>query len=157
VSDPTVPGHKEPPTFQTPPLIFQLENDPSERFPLDPATDEYVQASATLTAAAAAHQAGLGPGKMAPSEMAKGLDPELRVCGCPNSQAKYPTLPNCTCNPENWDPALVACDPGVGGVEVGVGAMGLDGPSNGLGLAWALDPTDARTWPVQPSFVLQEQ
>jgi hypothetical protein len=80
---------------------------------------------------------------MSPNEMLKGVDPALMVCGCPDSKTKYPQYPNCTCNPENWNPALVACDPGTG-IAV-VGAKGLVGFVD-----------DHTTWPTQESIVFQE-
>ena len=79
-----------------------------------------------------------------------GLSPALKVCGCPNSQQQHPTLPNCTCNAENWDASLVACDPGSGvAVELGLDHTGAATARQ------PLDFADSRTWPVQQRFEVQ--
>jgi len=131
--------------FHDPPLIYHIEHDPSEKYPLDPKSQDYAGAHQDITAAVAVHNAGLVPGKMAPSEMLKGDDPSLKLC-CSNASstgvdgAKYP---NCTCNPENWDPSLVACDP-------------LGTPRRPFERAEHYDERDASTWPKQPSLRFQD-
>jgi len=86
--------------FHDPPLIYHIEHDPSENFPLDPSSQEYQQARAVIEAAVSVHQKEMKP---VPNQMAKGTDPNLRVCCNARSQMFYPLLPNCTCNPENYD------------------------------------------------------
>ncbi|EGD74433.1 hypothetical protein PTSG_05798 [Salpingoeca rosetta] len=86
-------------TFHDPPLMYQIENDPSENWPLDPASEEYKQQHKIITAAVDEHLRNLKP---VPNQMAKGLNKDLIICGCPNSQKQYPQYPNCTCNPENF-------------------------------------------------------
>ena len=44
-----------------PPLIYQVENDPGETFPLDPTSDEYVRARGTIEAAVVVHKATVKP------------------------------------------------------------------------------------------------
>ena len=77
-----------------------IENDPGEWFPLNPESAEYVQAMATIDAAVVEHKATVKP---VPNMMAMGLDPDSKVCCDPQSQLKHPNMPNCTCNPENFD------------------------------------------------------
>ena len=134
--------------FHEPPLIFQLENDPGESYPLDATSDEYKQANATLQAAAAAHRASIAP---VPNQMSLGLNASLSVCCDRDSKAKYPKLPACSCDVDNYQ--AFVCKP--------------VGPTHGLGAAVAVDaggearaafdPLDASTWPKrEPAPVFQE-
>lgn len=34
---------------------------------------------------------------------AMGTNTDFGICGCPQSQQKNPKLPNCTCDPDNFD------------------------------------------------------
>lgn len=92
--------------FHDPPLIYHLEHDPGENWPLDPSDPAYVQTRATVEAAVKTHQANL---KYVPPQMAKGSNADFAVCGDPNSKAKYPQYPNCTLTPSNWD--VFVCGP----------------------------------------------
>ena len=87
--------------LQQPPLLFQIEHDPAEAYAIDNTTTEYSQAVATISAATVEHQATLG---VVPNQYALGDDTALCPCGDPQSQAKYPDLPNCTLTPETWTP-----------------------------------------------------
>ena len=80
--------------------------------------------------------------------MALGLDPDLKICCDPHSQAKYPSLPNCTCDPANFD--AFVCPPVGPTLQAEVGAAG------GVVELEAPDPADAATWPEQPRFLLQD-
>jgi len=81
--------------FHNPPLLFNLDNDPSETYPLD--TNEYADVVAELIQAQKNHEKTVIP---VPTQ--KGSDPSLCLCCDPNSQIKYPEYPQCTCNPEYW-------------------------------------------------------
>ena len=137
-------------TMHDPPLVYDLEQDPGENYPLDTNSAEYAAARARVQAGVDAHHASMTP---VPNQMGMGLDPDRKVCGCPTSQVTHPTLPNCTCNPENWDAALVACNPGSGIWRSGIG---VDGSSGGFIATPNIDPVDAATWPTQPRIMFQE-
>ena len=130
-------------TFHDPPLGFHLGHDPGESFPLSSDDPIYAAALPIITAAKAQHLQTL---RYVPNQMAKGVDPGLKVCCDPQSQKKHPTFPNCTCNPENFSPNFVCTSIGI---EVDVGA---DGMSKGRGI----DTRDSSTWPRQASLPFQE-
>jgi len=94
--------------FHTPPLIFNIEEDPSERYPLDSRTTEWKNANATFTKAKRDHEATVTP---VPNQIAKGKSHDVGICCDPESQKKYPQYPNCTCNPENMPPNVFVCSP----------------------------------------------
>ena len=81
---------------QTDPLVFQIEVDPGELYPLDKKRDEYKQAVAAAAQAVKEHQDALGT----PPQGVLGFnDPATRLCCNPH------TTPPCTCTP---GPALVS-------------------------------------------------
>ena len=133
--------------FHDPPLMYDVETDPSEAYPLDHNGSEYQTALAEILAAQAAHEATLRPQT---NEMAKGVDPALKVCGCPNSQQQHPNLPNCTCNPENFE--VFVCGPVFESV---CRANARDSSDTIQQQCGPFKANDARTWPIQPSFTLQ--
>jgi arylsulfatase A len=90
---------KTTPIVHDPPLLYQLEYDPSEDYPIDSKSSEYQDAMEIIQAAKAKHEATLTP---VPNQMAMGGNDEYKLCCDPNSQAKYPEYPPCTCNPENF-------------------------------------------------------
>ncbi len=118
--------------FHDPPLIFQVENDPSEAKPLKSKSEEYKTQRQLIEAAVAEHRANM---KYVPNMMALGVNPDLAICCDPNSQSKYPKLPNCTCNPENFDGVFV-CSP--------------------VKFEDAFESRDSETWPMQERYELQE-
>ncbi|KAJ8603804.1 hypothetical protein CTAYLR_000219 [Chrysophaeum taylorii] len=89
------------------PLLFNVEVDPSEKWPIDATSDEYQTALATILAAKTAHETELGEPPR--DQILLGSNIDYAVCGCPESQASLPQWPNCTCNPENW--LLAVCAP----------------------------------------------
>jgi arylsulfatase A len=88
------------PLPHNPPLLFQIEWDPSERFQLDVTVPRYAAALAQIQAAAAAHRATV---PLMYSQCSVN-DPSYALCGDPASKAKYPQYPNCTLSPQNWAP-----------------------------------------------------
>jgi hypothetical protein len=160
------------PVFQHPPLIYQVENDPGETFPLDPNSAEYLGARETIEAAVAKHKPTVTP---VPNMMALGLDPDSKICCDPHSTLKHPNMPNCTCNPENFD--VFVC---VGVWPNGCNAHGATPYVPGTQWPWPLNPSnatssdshcaafpspphgsikkdDAATWPEQGRFIHQAQ
>ena len=98
--------------FHNPPLIYQIEYDPGENYPLDVTTTEYKQAKMLIENEVAMHRKNL---KIVPNQMALGKDPALRIC-CSRMNGtvgKKATSVNgrqemgdqenaCNCNPENF-------------------------------------------------------
>jgi len=127
------------PQFHSPPLLFQLEQDPSEAHPIDPAAAEYAAARATIEAAAKAHRESVTP---VPNQIGRGEDGKLKLCCDWASKEKHPDLPQCTCNPEAY--RAFVCAP-VGPAGGALAAVSADGAVVRIGL---LDPRDAATWPA---------
>lgn len=91
--------------LHNPPMLFDLEADPSEKWPLDPVS--YADKLNAIAAAKQAHEEELGTPP--PDQIMLGSDAKYAVCGCPNSTLAYPAYPNCTCSPANWDVSV--CSP----------------------------------------------
>ena len=92
--------------LQDPPLLFNVNLDPSEKHPIWPNNDQYNDIIATLTDAKWKH---LDTIKQVPNQIEMGTSNDNWFCGDPNSQSKYPQYPNCTSNPENWN--AFVCNP----------------------------------------------
>lgn len=80
-----------------PPLLFDVEFDPSEKWPLN--ISNYKTEFDTISAAKKAHEEALD---MPEDQILLGSNDAFAVCGCPNSTLLYPEYPNCTCQVENW-------------------------------------------------------
>lgn len=87
---------------QDPPLLFDLESDPTESHPIHSESAEYIAARAVLEAARLEH---LGTIKPVPDQNARGSKTEYQLCSSPNSKGISPAWPNCTLTPQNWRPA----------------------------------------------------
>ena len=98
--------HSSQGTYHDPPLIYHIEHDPGENYPLNPDSAEYGQAFQTIDEKRKEHQKSV---KEVPNQMALGLNPKLKVCCDWDSQKKYPDYPVCTCNPENYH--VFVCSP----------------------------------------------
>ena len=141
--------HKFSPVFHNPPLIFQLEHDPSEAYPIAANSSEYVQARRMIEAAAATHKASVLP---VPNQAGLGMDSKLKVCCDPNSKSKYPLLPECTCDPDNWH--AFVCSP-VGPTTT------RDSMSGRVSVAHLhpgstdamFDPRNDSTWPMEEDAI----
>jgi len=152
--------------FHDPPLIFNIETDPSENYPLASYSAEYEAVRPGLEKAAASHAASILP---VPNQMAAGLDPSLRICCDAHSTRTRPSYPACTCNPENFE--AFVCGPvgpsssviveSRGGVLSAVDIAGDVGDVESVSMkprarAGAVDPRDSSTWPEQPRMLLQD-
>jgi len=86
--------------------LYDLSGDDHERTPvLANTTDHrYAAAYAVIEAAKEAHLSSL---VFVPNQNERGSDPALALCKDPNSQQRLPDFPNCTSNPENWQPAPI--------------------------------------------------
>eukprot|EP01064_Diplonema_japonicum_P006686 TRINITY_DN14529_c0_g1_i1.p1 TRINITY_DN14529_c0_g1~~TRINITY_DN14529_c0_g1_i1.p1 ORF type:complete len:560 (+),score=144.72 TRINITY_DN14529_c0_g1_i1:84-1682(+) len=87
------------PVVQNPPLLYNIEYDISETYPIDATSQEYQQVMAGINASRAAHIATITP---VPNQMARGTSSQYDLCSDPHSQQKYPTLSNCTITPSTW-------------------------------------------------------
>mmetsp|Transcript_105019 Transcript_105019/g.203382 ORF Transcript_105019/g.203382 Transcript_105019/m.203382 type:complete len:594 (-) Transcript_105019:78-1859(-) len=87
------------PVIHSKPLLFNVEHDPSEFYPLTPHSEEYKSALVAILKARKEHEATLVP---VPNQMALGSEFALRVC-C--------SKPFCKCNPENYHPTEGKCTP----------------------------------------------
>eukprot|EP00041_Stephanoeca_diplocostata_P031706 m.993232 g.993232 ORF g.993232 m.993232 type:complete len:693 (+) comp24011_c0_seq3:213-2291(+) len=87
---------------QEKPVLFNLVADPGENFPVPANSSEYTAAMAILSKARTSHLMTIQP---VPNQNGRGTDPAYAMCGAPDSTARFPHLPNCTMNPENWAPA----------------------------------------------------
>lgn len=80
--------------------LFDLIADPRESNALPVNSSKlYQEVAANITAARAALLATVVP---VVDQVNLGSDPSAAICADPHSQMKYPKLPNCTLNPENW-------------------------------------------------------
>lgn len=86
------------PVFHDPPLIYHIDNDPGENFPLSSTSAEYTSARSVIEAAIADHEARLKP---VPNQIAMGKNPDLEVC-CDRAK-------KCVCDPQNLD--VFVCGP----------------------------------------------
>ena len=90
-------------TFHDPPLIFHIDHDPGESFPLNPNDPVYKRARSIIDAKVQAHKKTM-PSSV-PNQIAKGANPDLQVC-CNGSKS----YDECNCNPENMK--VFVCDGG---------------------------------------------
>lgn len=86
------------------PSLFDVSGTDYESTPIAPSDPRYAGAMAAITAARTAHLSSL---TWVPSQNERGSDPALGFCLDPHSTTKYPKLPNCTSDPDNWFPAPV--------------------------------------------------
>ena len=93
-------------SVQDPPLLFNVNHDPSELHPIWPNNVQYDRIMDRLTAAKWAH---LDTIDSVPNQIERGTTSDNWFCGDPNSQQKHPQYPNCTMTPDNWN--AFVCDP----------------------------------------------
>eukprot|EP00043_Microstomoeca_roanoka_P015079 m.150305 g.150305 ORF g.150305 m.150305 type:complete len:678 (+) comp16171_c2_seq2:207-2240(+) len=91
---------------QDPPLLFNLEEDPSESKPIHSTTIEYKLARGDLELAKQKHLATIS---IVPDQMGRGSRNEYAICSAPNSKMTMPVWPNCTLTPQYWQPSDI-CD-----------------------------------------------
>lgn len=90
------------PILHNPPILYNVEHDPSELYQISPKSSEYQAAMETITQAKKEHEATLTP---VPNQIGMGMDNSRRVC------CDHNTKPACTCNPENYHPTDGVCGP----------------------------------------------
>ena len=93
------PGGSNNGTFHDPPLIYQIERDPGENYPLNPQLAEWQAANDTIEIAAEAHRQSI---KQVPNQMAFPPNPSYGVCGT--------GCKGCVCNASNFN-AFVCGNP----------------------------------------------
>jgi len=84
-----------------PARLYNLTADVGERAPVNAKSALYAAQVASIGAARAAFLATVVP---VADELAKGTDPDLALCGWPDSQTRFPDVPNCTSDPSLWFP-----------------------------------------------------
>merc|ERR1712110_443163 len=100
-------GIASAPIVHNPPLLYNVEHDLNEFYPIASSSDEYKAAMDIITKAKQEHEATLTP---VPNQVAKGGKMSFATCCNAKSQETLPDFPNCTCNPENFDDIFV-CKP----------------------------------------------
>jgi hypothetical protein len=98
------------------PVIFDLSKDWSESYPLGVNSNTWLNAKAKAEAARTAHLSTLFP---VVNQMKRGHDHQYSLCSDPDSEKKYPALPNCTISPDNWEPPICLVKSGSFGGDVG--------------------------------------
>ena len=90
-------------TFHDPPLMFHIDHDPGESFPLDPNDPAYISARANIEKHVVEHERTL---ESVPNQIALGNDPKLAIC-C-DRKASGAGKATCNCNPDNMN--VFVCD-----------------------------------------------
>ena len=176
VTEDSIGPRRFTPIFHDPPLIYNIEHDPSEAYPLAPSSDEYRRERARLETSAAKHEATIA---YVPNQMTLGVDPQYKICCDPHSQRVLPSYPACTCDPSNFhtfvcgpvgpvvemahvDPtghthgALRDVEEPEGVAEPSAMASLVHTPATRVRtMANTVEPSDASTWPWQPRILFQ--
>ena len=79
--------------------MYNLVTDPSESTPLSTTDPAYAPAVLAATAARESHLATV---EIVPDQNARGNNPDLAICGAPDSQKQFPQWPNCSLTPQFW-------------------------------------------------------
>jgi len=101
--------------YQTTPLIYRIDEDPSERFPLDPVLNkqEFDAQLKIATEAVTKHIASLDE---VVNQIGRGEDSRIRqnggsaFCGCPNQTFTSSAKPSCLCDPANMNAFVCPSD-----------------------------------------------
>ena len=94
-------------TIQDPPLLYNLNMDPSELHPIWPNNEAYDGIMQYMTTKKWEHIATLEQGIT--NQILLGRNNDTALCMDPESQKKYPQYPNCTGSPNNWN--AFVCNP----------------------------------------------
>jgi len=111
-------GAQSAPRVHNPPLLYNVEHDINEFYPIDSTSDEYKAAMDIITKGKQEHEATLTP---VPNQM--GMGGQVNLANCCNGDLnntndplggtgykEASAYPLCTCNPENFDDIFV-CKP----------------------------------------------
>ena len=112
--------HYMPPGYyQDEPLVYRIDRDPSEKFPLDPVLNKE-ERDAQITIARAAVESHIGSLKPVVNQIALGSDSAIVADGggalCCNDGTTPARGMNCTCNPDNLDAFVCKARPETGWV-----------------------------------------
>ena len=143
--------HAFKPIKHDPPLIYQIEHDPSEAHPLLNSSEEYVNVRVMLEKAMADHEASVA---YVPNQNARGGDNKLKVCCDWDSKKKYPKYPTCTCDAANFE-AFVCAPVGPHEDEVDDVVVAASGGSSAVE-ATHFDAADCSTWPWRDGEQLRD-
>jgi len=100
----------DPPVKHNPPLLFHVEHDPGEKYPIDPSTQ--VEVLAIIQTAYEQHLAQVVPG---PPEYNFGLDPSLAPCchGAYNATVEMEYIADHDWSLALWEKIGCICNPNV--------------------------------------------
>ena len=93
--------------IQDPPLLYNIDMDPSELHPIWPNNDAYPGIMEYLTNKKWEHIASLQRGIT--NQILLGRNNDTALCMDAQSKNKYPNYPNCTGSPQNWN--AFTCNP----------------------------------------------
>ena len=90
------------PIIRDPPLLFNVDRDPAEQFPISVDTEIYKGMIQYMTKKRDEMEATIDYDSIV-NQVQLGFKDEYVLCCDPFSQTLYPEYPACTCNPENWE------------------------------------------------------
>ena len=108
------------PTIHDPPLLFNVNHDPSEKHPIWPDDNAYAGLRSYFEDKKRDHEATY---IAVPNYILMGADEKYQVCCDWNSTNQYPQYPECTCTPVNWNQST--CSPTCEATST-CGATGID-------------------------------
>ena len=82
-------------------MLYNVDRDPSERFPIDTNTDEYKQVMQYMNSKRDEMENTVDYDNIV-NQVQLGTNDQYILCCDPFSETKYPQYPACTCNPHNW-------------------------------------------------------
>ena len=91
---------------QDPPLLYNIDWDPSEMHPIKRSNKNY---DIIMNVLSQKRQEALSTVKPVPNQMLMGQNADYEICAAPNSKSKYPNYPNCTYTVEGF--TGFTCDP----------------------------------------------
>jgi len=94
-------------SVQIPPLLYNIDWDPSELHPISTKNKNYGTIMSVLEAKRNEALASLD--MFVPNQILRGESAQYEICSDPNSQSKYPQYPNCTSTPAGY--TGFTCDP----------------------------------------------
>eukprot|EP01084_Bolivina_argentea_P256392 431655_1 len=94
-------------SVQDPPLLFNIEWDPSEMHPIRKSNSNYQHIINYLSKKREASLNSVKKGIK--NQMLEGQNTDYEICAAPNSKQKYPNYPNCTLTTEGF--TGFTCDP----------------------------------------------
>ena len=95
------------PIIREPPLLYNVDRDPSEQFPISTDTEIYKEMMKYMTQKRDEMESTVDYDLIV-NQVQLGTREEYVLCCDPLSIDKYPQYPSCTCSPENWQQFVCA-------------------------------------------------